>query len=109
MQELSSSIIRKTIVPPSISTSGGSSCTEGPLLRFAGDPVFLAGDKLEGRFSAGAAGAVVVVPNLLSKVATMRGFTGCTEIGSCIGVEGFSTGVAVPSTDVPVIAVDVFP
>lgn len=95
MQELSSSMILKTIVPPSISTSGGSSCTDGPLLRFAGELV-LEGDKFEGRFSA------VILSNVV-----VRSFTGCTEIGSSIAVDGFCTGVDTLPPDESVAAKEV--
>ena len=97
MQELSSSMIRRTIVPPSISTSGGSSRTAAPLLRFAGLAAF-AGPKFEGEGRFSAAAMEAVFPNEAAKVAR-PGFTGCTEIGSCIGVEGFCTGVDPPDTD----------
>jgi hypothetical protein len=87
MQELSSSMTRKTIVPPSISTSGSSSCTDTPFMRLVGDDVV--GDIFEGRFS-----AVGFAPKDSGKLGRL-GLRGCTEMGSGIGAEGVCTGVDV--------------
>lgn len=85
MHELSSSMTRKTTVPPSMSISGGSASSEASLKRLAGG-ARSAGGSIEGRFSA----VGVTTMEFIKFLA--HGGRGSMDRGSGIGSEGVCTG-----------------